>query len=125
MPVKIKSPLMPGEEIVMSHIATFLNGFPRPSGYLVLTNQRIFFEKKGAMNAAAFGLLSLAMKDFNGIPLSEIASAHAEKSIAGAGLSVTTRTGEEFKFALNGFGFSSKEKPRDDMLSYINSHVSK
>ncbi len=125
MSYKMKSPLMPSEEFIMSHMATFLKGYPRPSGYLVLTNQRILFEKKGVMNAAAFGLLSLAMKDFNGIPLSEITNASVEKSIAAAGLNVVTRTGEEYKFALNGFGFSSKKKPRDDMLSYINYHINK
>ena len=116
---------MPGEELIMSHMATYLKGYPRPSGYLVLTNQRILFEKKGVMNAAAFGVLSLAMKDFNGIPLSEIIGANAEKSIAGAGLNITTRTGEEFKFALNGFGFSSKKKPRDEMIERINCYINK
>lgn len=120
---KIKSPLMPGEEIIMSHTAAYLKGFPRPSGHLIVTNQRILFEKSGALNAAAIGLLSLAAKDFNGIPLSEISGVQAEKSAVGAGVNIRTRSGEEFKFALNGFGFSSNKKPRDEMIAYINSCI--
>jgi len=124
MAYKVKTPLMASEEVIMVHRATLLQGYPKPMGFLVLTNQRVFFEKSGALNAASFGVFSLAMKDFNGIPLSEITNAHTEKSVSGAGMCITTRSNEEFKFALNGFGFSSKKKPRNEFINFINSQKS-
>jgi len=125
MSYEMQTPLMAEEKLVMSHMATYAKGYPRPMGTLILTNQRVLFEKKGGLNAATFGVLSLAMKNFDGIPLSEITSATAEKSISGAGLNITIRSGEEFKFALNGYGFSSKKKPRDEMINYINNETQK
>ena len=122
MSYKVKTPLLAGEEIVMTHMATFLKGYPRPMGQLVLTNKRIIFEKKGGLNAATFGVFSAIMADFDGLMLSDITGARAEKSMAGAGMIVEHKSGESFGFALNGYGFSSKKKPRDEMVEYINSH---
>ena len=118
---KIKTPLLQGEEVIMRHNGAYLKGMPRPSGYIILTNQRILFEKSGAMNAMGTGLLSLAMKNFDGIPLSEIKTVQAEKSVSGVAVSIIVHSGEEFKFAFN--GFAGNKKSRDEMVNYINDYI--
>ena len=89
----------------------------RASGQLVLTNQRLIWEKGGLANVVGLGLLSLAGTDYLSVPLAEIKQASPYWIPAAAGIVFLLNSGNELKFQLNG---SKHKVARESMLRHVN-----
>jgi len=116
----IKTPLYQGETIVVRQTATSFNRMPRISGKMILTNQRLIWEKGGLANIAGIGLLSLAGDKYMCVPLNEIMSIFSVFILGASGIEFSTRAGLKHKFSLNGIKHKeSKEK----IVDYINEFI--
>ena len=112
----IKTKLEEGETIFFCRQGTIMKGL-RVAGRIILTNKRFIWEKAGALNVAAFGVLSLAGKDYLSLPFSDIVSVTDYKLSfiegTGAGIKFLLKTGEELKFQING---KDPKKARQDFM---------
>ena len=116
----IKTPLNSGESIVVQQTATSFNCMPRISGKMILTNQRIIWEKGGIMNIVGMGVLSLAGDKHICVPLNEISSIKSTNVLGASGLEFSTKTMGTFKFSLNGL---NQKQSRDIIIDYVNKHI--
>ncbi len=121
----IKTPLYQGEAVIIKQLCTIYKG-TRDSGYIILTNMRLLWEKSTAINAVGKGLLSLASNNTDlAIPLQDITYVTFSKALAAAGLEIATRYGERYKFACNSPNpFTSKPKnSRNQIVEYISKYI--
>lgn len=116
----IKTPLNSGESIIVQQTATSFNCMPRISGKMILTNQRIIWEKGGIMNIVGMGVLSLAGDKHICVPLKEISSIKSTTILGASGLEFSTKTMGTFKFSLNGL---NQKQSRDIIIDYVNKHI--
>lgn len=114
----IKTPLLAGEELLFCHKGTIMKGV-RVSGQVILTNQRLIWEKSGIANALGLGVLSLAGTDYLSVPVPEIVSVAEYWIPAAAGMKLQLKSGEELKFQLNG---SKSKKAREEFIHHFSNY---
>lgn len=115
----IKTSLYRDEKIILQQTATSFNRIPRISGKMILTNQRLIWEKGGLANIVGIGLLSLAGDKYMCVPLSEIASINSMFVLGASGLKFSTKTGLSHKFSLNGLKHKESAKKIIDYISKV------
>jgi hypothetical protein len=96
----------------------------RENGHLVLTNQRLLWEKATAMNALGRGVIGVAASaaiKFTEVPLTDIVKAEdAKGQLMASGLAFALSNGESYRFSLSGSGH---KQVRDQMVGYINGQI--
>lgn len=112
---RLKTPLFPNESIIFIQLGAYRNGIAT-SGNIILTNQRLIFEKKGLLNAIGIGLLSLAGTDYLSIPLNKIVSIVPYSGPMESPFKILINTGEQFKFA---FHMGNRKENREILINYI------
>ena len=122
----VKTPLYQGETVLVREVATSHNRRPRSSGYIILTNQRLIFEKNLNTQATLIVILILLSgiffllflpgllggEKFMCFPLTDVAGIQR-----GAG------SGNTFEFSTykgNCCKYSSSTKARDYIVDYVN-----
>lgn len=112
---RLKTPLFPNESIIFIQLGAYRNGIAT-SGNIILTNQRLIFEKKGLLNAVGIGLLSLAGTDYLSIPLNKIVSIVPCSGPMESPFKILLNNGEQFKFA---FHMGNRKENREILINYI------
>ena len=114
----IKTIFVNGETLLLCHKGTIMRGI-RVSGQIILTNQRLIWEKGGIANVLGLGVLSLAGTDYLSIPISEIVAVAEYWIPAAAGIKFKLKSGEELKFQLNG---SKPKKAREEFIHHFSNY---
>lgn len=114
---------MAGEVIIAEKLGTIMVG-ARENGHLVLTSQRLIWEKASMMNALGRGLIGVAASaaiKFTQVSLQDIVKVeNAKGQFMGSGLAITAKNSESYRFSLSG---SKHKDVRDKMVSYIGEQI--
>ena len=116
----IKTPLYKDEKIIIQQTATSFNRMPRISGNMILTSQRLIWEKGGLANVVGMGLLSLAGDKYMCVPLDEISSISSTFILGASGIEFSTKAGLKHKFSLNG---AKHKQSAEIIIDYINRYI--